>query len=178
MTGECKIYEIEVPNARAYAAIVSRYLPSNGDIAWFGYIRSEIRRQINVLRLLEQNGQLVEKGKEILRRLEELAREETFEAYVRAYCFLGNYGTALILRDAGPKLDWFVAFGLSEGDVERVKDAIGKYLRTMEEALEAIPNDYMREDFVDRCYYLRGGDADRCLEEAEDILEGRRLLAA
>lgn len=168
MTGECKVYEIVVPNSESYFYhFVEKNMTPENVGAGRGDLVIEIKHAIWDLETLERQGQLDESKRQLLARLRDLYEKEH---YVEAYCLLKGYKSALVLRDGLEE----VVFNVSEDQVRKIEQEINSYLGTIMKALDALPYGDEKIEFVHECYRLHSLDKERCLEEAKRILsEGR-----
>ena len=152
---ECEVFEAEVPSAHTYAwAFVSR--------AWR---QGAAPARVRVAELTLIHGYV-----ELKRKFGEVDWEvNSSEDYIRAFCKLRGFRTALWFKDSDDE-DWDVAvFGLDGRAASSIAKEAKDYVERVESAMSLIPDEVFK-DFVDRCYFLNGGDVDECLEEVERIV--------
>ena len=179
--GECKIVEVEVPNAPRYAEkFVNAHYVELGDIVNF------VIKTIENLERKQANVGLTQKEEERLEALYSMTDNGSWEGYIRAYCYLEGHRTALLISDGDDSDWWVVAFDLDEDEMERLAGEMERYADIIEEALNVmpgedslpvpainVPEDTLRKyEFSQRCYYLdaKDSDPDECLAKAKEII--------
>ena len=177
MPEECKIYEIEVPQAMTYYRhFVEKYTTGNTDVTDPITLESDVNATISHLKERKRRGELSKEDEELLKRAEELVRQARrnediyYELYTKAYCLLNGHRTALVLRDdLGDMSYWYIVFDLDPSVIEKIKDEISDYVNEIDHALRFIHNEKEYEEFKDRCYYLDSGSPTECLAKAREI---------
>ena len=185
MAEECKVYEIEVPDASAYYwDFVDKYVTDDADKQYV-LPMSELRPSVkDLLKWLEESGELSKEEEEALVKVWELAKNlreggySYYDVYIRTFCLLGGYGTALVLKDKGDVMAWPVIFGLDPSTIEKIRTEISNYVSEIERALRSIQDERKNTEFKYHCYYLKDWHPEECLEEARRILSGQNVVPA
>mgnify|MGYP001770821535 CR=1 FL=1 len=110
--GGCKVYEVEVPDAHEQAHEVAQgYSLTVRDLF------AEVEMRIGYLEVRKVEGLLGEGERRLLEKAKRLAAQGVV-GYVKAYCLLYGYRTALLVEDENDSEWWVAFFGLGKGDAE------------------------------------------------------------
>ena len=174
MPGECKVYEVVVPEPLQYA----RAFAPSGEFYTLDSVEFAVHARRGGLIDKLRRGPLSPEEQRLLEELDKLPPEQ-------AYCVMKGYDAVLVLKKDGRTEDPYetvVVYGLSRDAAERAAREIEEYMRTISKAIDVLDRTPGAEDeeaeFSERCYYLFGGRPRECLEEARRILSGQNVVPA
>ena len=160
-----------------YNRFVDKYVTRENEVITEWDLIEKVNSTIKRLERLKDEGKLDEEQKALLERLTglvESAGDTLFltydEAYIKAYCLLKGYKTALLLWDGGDTTWWHVVFDLDEETVKEVEREIESYVSTIEKA-EGLASGEDKE-FMESCMVFgdEGASVEKCLAKAKEIL--------
>mgnify|MGYP001770728042 CR=1 FL=1 len=174
MPGECKVYEVVVPEPLQYAKVIAPEV----DFYTLDSVESVVYARLGGLMIKQKRGTISPEEQRLLETLDKLPPEQ-------AYCVMKGYDAVLVLKKDGRTEDPYetvVVYGLSRDAAERTVREIEEYKKAIRAAADVLDRTPGAEDeeaeFLERCYRLFGGRPRECLEEARRIISGQNVVPA